>query len=128
VLNLGTGLAVSGNWHNPNNASADPCGSDGTWLFTGEEYYTLNGNRCWNGSTVWNYDNGQVGCTAVPYPPFINYCVSQASGALAPAWYSGLWANFSAVAALVPVCFMPRIYDWGNGSWNSRWYSHLGFC
>ena len=128
VLHLGTGLAVSGSWHNLTvSPGSDPCSSDGTWLFTGEEYYTLNGSRFWNGSEVWKYV-GQVGCTSVPYPPFLNYCVSQASGALAPAWDSGLWANFSDVAALVPECYMPRIYDWGNGAWNSQWYSHLGFC
>ncbi|MGA9774329.1 MAG: hypothetical protein WBU92_00210 [Candidatus Dormiibacterota bacterium] len=117
---------MSGSWHNLTvSAGSDPCSSDGTWLFTGAEYYTLNGSRCWNGSEVWNYV-GQVGCTSVPIP--VNFCVSQASGALAPAWYSGLWANFSAIAALVPVCYMPRIYDWGNGGWNSQWYSHVGFC
>jgi len=128
VLHLDTGLAVSGSWQTLTaSAGGDPCASDGTWLFTGQEYYTLQGSRCWNGSEVWNYV-GQVGCTAVPIPAFVNYCVSQASGALAPAWYSGLWANFSAVAVLIPECYMPRIYDWGNGSWNSQWYSHLGFC
>ncbi|HVB54300.1 MAG TPA: hypothetical protein VNF24_08955 [Candidatus Acidoferrales bacterium] len=52
---------------------------------------------------------------------------SQASGALAPARYSGLWAKFSAVASLVPVFYMPRLYDRGNGGWNSQWYSPLGF-
>jgi hypothetical protein len=106
--------------------SANPCEGVGTWDYTITQYVTLNGTLCWNGHTAWNYV-GQVGCSSFPIPP-TSYCISSKTGALAPAWYSGMWANFSVLSSGVPECLMPRIYDWGNGGWNSNFYWHWGWC